>query len=205
MLQKFTNHINNKLPFLKDKKLLIAISGGVDSVVLTHLLSKLNFNISLAHCNFHLREKESNLDEDFVIKLGEKLNLNTTIVAEKLVDEVINYNGIYKAVSAKTLQTTTFTNGILNSLQNGYNQKFSGDVLLVPNPSTISHPKKGTTHGSGYSYDTHIPMIFYGNGIKKGASKRKYEIIDIAPTLSNLLQIEFPNGSTGKIIEEVLK
>ena len=76
---------------------------------------------------------------------------------------------------------------------------------MVPNPSTISHPRKGTTHGSGYSYDTHIPIIFFGKGIKKGISKKKYEIIDIAPTISNLLQIEFPNGSTGKIIDEVLK
>ncbi|MDO6743583.1 alkaline phosphatase family protein [Tenacibaculum soleae] len=134
----------------------------------------------------------------------EELKLNTNDVAQKIADEVINYKGIYKSVTARTLQTTTFTNGILNSLQNGYNQKFSGDILLVPNPSTISYPKKGTTHGSGYSYDTHIPIIFYGNGIKQGASKKKYEIIDIAPTISNLLQIEFPNGATGKIIEEVL-
>lgn len=134
-----------------------------------------------------------------------ELKLDVHTVAQKIADEVINYNGIYKTVTAKTLQSTTFTNGILNSLQNGYNQKFSGDVLLVPNPSTISHPKKGTTHGSGYSYDTHIPMIFYGNGIKQGSSKKKYEIVDITPTISNLLQIEFPNGSTGKIIDEVLK
>ncbi|PKH51151.1 alkaline phosphatase [Tenacibaculum sp. Bg11-29] len=134
----------------------------------------------------------------------ESLNLNSSKVAQKIADEVINYKGIYKTVTARTLQTTSFTSGILNSLQNGYNQKFSGDVLLIPNPSTISHPKKGTTHGSGYSYDTHIPIIFYGNGIKQGSSKEKYEIIDIAPTISNLLQIEFPNGATGKIITEVL-
>lgn len=134
-----------------------------------------------------------------------KLKLNEHEVAQKIADEVINYKGIYKAVTAKTLQTTTFTNGILNSLQNGYNQKFSGDVLLVPNPSTISYPKTGTTHGSGYSYDTHIPMIFYGNGIKHGVSNKKYEITDIAPTLANLLQVEFPNGNTGKVITEVLK
>ena len=134
----------------------------------------------------------------------ESLNLNTNEVAQKIADEVINYKGIYKTVTARTLQTTSFTSGILNSLQNGYNQKFSGDILLVPTPSTISYSKKGTTHGSGYSYDTHIPLIFYGSGIKKGSSKKKYEIIDIAPTISNLLQIEFPNGSTGKIIEEVL-
>ncbi len=133
------------------------------------------------------------------------LRLNANEIAQKLADEAINYKGIYKAVTARTMQTASFSNGILNSLQNGYNQKFSGDVLLIPNPATISYPKQGTTHGSGYSYDTHIPIIFYGNGIKKGSSVKKYEIIDIAPTLSSLLQIEFPNGNTGVIIEEVLK
>ena len=97
------------------------------------------------------------------------LKLDANVVAQKIADEVINYKGIYKSVTARTLQTTTFTNGILNSLQNGYNQKFSGDVLLVPNPSTLStyYKNGGTSHGSGYSYDTHIPLIFYGNGIKK--------------------------------------
>ena len=135
------------------------------------------------------------------------LKLEANIVAQKIVDEAINFKGVYKAVTAKTLQTTSFTTGILNSLQNGYNQKFSGDVLLIPYPSTLTtyHKKGGTSHGSGYSYDTHVPVIFYGNGIKKGSSKKKYEIIDIAPTIANLLQITFPNGSTGKIIEEVLK
>ena len=75
MQQKLSNHINKKFPFLKDKKLLIAVSGGIDSVALTHLLSILNFNISLAHCNFNLRQKESDLDEVFVKELGEKLSI----------------------------------------------------------------------------------------------------------------------------------
>ena len=66
MLQKFREHINYNFPFLKDKKLLIAISGGLDSVVLTQLLYKLNYNITLAHCNFQLRGKESDLDELFL-------------------------------------------------------------------------------------------------------------------------------------------
>ena len=135
-----------------------------------------------------------------------ELKLNYENVAQTIADEAINHKKIYKSVTARTMQTTTFTNGILHVLQNGYNQKFSGDVILIPNPSTIaSSSRKGTTHGSGYSYDTHIPMIFYGNGIKQGVSKKKYEIVDIAPTISNLLQIEFPNGCSGKIIEEVLE
>ena len=72
MLQKFKEHINSNFPFLKDKKLLIAISGGLDSIVLHQLLNDLNFDISLAHCNFSLRDKESDLDEEFVKKLSQK-------------------------------------------------------------------------------------------------------------------------------------
>lgn len=135
----------------------------------------------------------------------EKLGLSTNEVAQKLADEVINFKGIYKAVNARTLQTTHFSNGILNSLQNGYNQKLSGDVLMIPYPATLIHGKTGTSHGSGYSYDTHVPILFYGNGIKKGKSVKKYNITDIAPTLANLLGIEAPNSTNGIVIDEVLQ
>lgn len=152
-----------------------------------------------------LIEKISN-HQIFLNKIElKRLRLSVDKVAQILVNEAINFSNIYKAVTAKTLQTTYFGHGILKALQNGYNQKFSGDVLLIPNPAYITgHSNGGTTHGSGYSYDTHIPMIFYGNGIKSGSSSERYTIIDIAPTLANLLDIEFPNGSTGTIIQEVL-
>ena len=135
----------------------------------------------------------------------EALGFNKNTVAQRLADEVLSFDKIYKAVTAKTLQTTNFTEGVMHSLQQGYNPKFSGDVLMIPYPATLNYSRKGTSHGSGYSYDTHVPVIFYGNGIKKGASKKTYKIIDIAPTISNLLKIEAPNGTSGKIIEEVLK
>lgn len=168
-----------------------------------------NFLNEITVANFKSDEIIENISNFQVFLNKEKikeLKLSYNEVTQTIADEVINHPKIYKAVTARTMQTTTLTHGILNVLQNGYNQKFSGDVILVPNPSTLaSNSKKGTSHGSGYSYDTHIPMIFYGNGIKHGSSKKKYEIVDIAPTISNLLQIEFPNGSTGKIIEEVLE
>ncbi|WP_233882132.1 tRNA lysidine(34) synthetase TilS [Tenacibaculum piscium] len=75
MLQQLAKNINTDFPFLKDKKLLIAISGGLDSVVLTHLLAQLKYDISLAHCNFQLRNEASNLDEVFVKNLSEKLKI----------------------------------------------------------------------------------------------------------------------------------
>lgn len=135
----------------------------------------------------------------------ESLGFTKNQVAEKLAEEVVNLAGIYKVVTANTLQKSHFSDGILNSLQNGYNQKLSGDVLMIPYPATLTGGQTGTSHGSGYSYDTHVPIIFYGNGIKKGVSKKRYDIIDIAPTISNLLKIEAPNSSTGKIIEEAIK
>jgi bisphosphoglycerate-independent phosphoglycerate mutase (AlkP superfamily) len=78
-------------------------------------------------------------------------------------------------------------------------------VILVPLPSTLGGSRQGTSHGSGYSYDTHVPILFYGNGIQKGKSSEPYYIRDIAPTLATLLQVEFPNGTTGKVIAEALK
>jgi tRNA(Ile)-lysidine synthase len=75
MLIKLQHHINENLSFLKDKKLLVTISGGIDSVVLTHLLYKLKFNIALAHCNFKLRGKDSFKDADFVKSLSKSLKI----------------------------------------------------------------------------------------------------------------------------------
>ena len=75
MLTKLQQHITTNLPFLTNKKLLITISGGIDSVVLTNLLHKLNLNISLAHCNFKLRGKDSFKDALFVKNLSQRLNI----------------------------------------------------------------------------------------------------------------------------------
>jgi len=75
MLQKLENHIQQNLSFLKDKKLLLAVSGGIDSMVLVDLFHKLKYDIAVAHCNFQLRGQESDDDEEFVKSQVEKLNI----------------------------------------------------------------------------------------------------------------------------------
>ena len=152
-----------------------------------------------------LIENVSNYQVFLNKEIIESLGFNVNDVAQKLAEEVINFDGIYKAITARALQTSDFNDGALNSLQNGYNQKLSGDVMMIPYPSTLISGRTGTSHGSGYSYDTHVPIIFYGNGINKGSSAEKYEIVDIAPTIANLLKIEAPNGTSGKVITEALK
>ena len=134
-----------------------------------------------------------------------RLKLDRNTVSEELAELIIDYKNVFKVVTAKTLQNTSFSDRILKYLQNGYNQKQSGDVMIIPNPATIVYSKKGSTHGSGFSYDTHVPVLFYGRGIQIGSSKSPVSITDIAPTLANLLQISFPNGSSGNVIEAALK
>ena len=107
MLQKFKQHIADSFPFLKDKKLLIAISGGVDSVVLTRLFLELGYSIALAHCNFKLREKESDLDESFVIELGNKLKLKTFTTQFK-TQQFSEENKLSTQVAARDLRYKWF-------------------------------------------------------------------------------------------------
>ena len=107
MKSELREHINNNLDFLIDKKLLVAISGGIDSVVLTHLLKKLKFTISLAHCNFSLRGKESNKDEEFVIELGEKLDVPTYTIKFN-TEEYGSENGLSTQMAARELRYNWF-------------------------------------------------------------------------------------------------
>ena len=134
----------------------------------------------------------------------DNLDIEVLTAQKKIARELLNYKGIDQVYTAEQMMRNNYTSGIPYILQNGYHQKRSGDVLIVLKPGVISYPKTGSTHGSPQIYDTHVPLLFYGNGIKKGSTVNRTEIPDIAPTLSALLGISFPNGATGKPIVEVL-
>ncbi|MFC0604750.1 alkaline phosphatase PafA [Winogradskyella pulchriflava] len=126
------------------------------------------------------------------------LGLNLVDVQNAIAMEQLGYKNVSKVYTATTMSTTSFSTGIEELLQNGFNQKRSGDVILVNDPAFISYGKTGSTHGSGLNYDTHVPLLFFGKGIKHGETLDKTVIPDIAPTISALLGISFPNGATGK-------
>jgi predicted AlkP superfamily pyrophosphatase or phosphodiesterase len=88
---------------------------------------------------------------------------------------------------------------------NGYNTKRGGDIQVVLKSGYFYGGKTGTTHGSWYPYDSHIPLLWMGWGINKGKSNAAYSMTDIAPTIAALLHIQMPNGAIGKVIEEVIK
>ena len=132
------------------------------------------------------------------------LGLSLVDVQNAIAEEQLNYKDVAKVYTAHTMNTTDFTRGVEELLQNGFNQKRSGDVILVNDIGFISYGKTGSTHGSGLNYDTHVPLLFFGKGIKQGETLRKTVIPDIAPTISALLGISFPNGSTGMPLEFVI-
>ena len=132
------------------------------------------------------------------------LQLNPEELQKFVVNKIIDYPFISNAYTASAMQSNYFNSGLSMLLQNGYNQKLSGDILFTLQPGVIVYGPKGTTHGSGYSYDTHVPLLFYGNKIKKGVSYEPTNVTDIAPTISALLGISFPSGATGSIIERVI-
>ena len=87
----------------------------------------------------------------------------------------------------------------------GYNAERGGDVVLVAKPFVIAGTEKtGTSHGSPFSFDTHIPLLFYGNAFKPGRYDDEFYITDIVPTLCSALQMDEPPGSIGKPFVPVL-
>ena len=138
-------------------------------------------------------------------KILANLDIDLDDAQEDIARELLSYGGISQVYTADQMWQNEYTKGIPYILQNGYNQKRSGDVLLVPNVGYISYSRTGSTHGSAQIYDTHVPLLLYGKGIKQGSTVSRTEIPDIAPTISALLGIAFPNGATGQPIGEVLE
>jgi arylsulfatase A-like enzyme len=96
-------------------------------------------------------------------------------------------------------------NPIVERLQKGYNPKRSGDIIYMLLPGYIGKRTYGTTHGSAFIYDTHVPLMLYGNGIQKGSTFQRTKISDIAPTICALLEISNPTGVIGNPVGEALE
>lgn len=172
MLQKFKEHININFPFLQGKKLLIAISGGLDSVVLTHLFNQLNSaTIALAHCNFKLREKESELDEEFVINLSQKTsNQIFTIIFD--TKEIAEKRKTSTQITARELRYNWFKELV---------KKHDFDFVLTAHHAddNLETFLINLTRGSGLDGFTGIPAI-NGNIVRTLLPFSRAEILNYA-------------------------
>ncbi|WP_447641587.1 MULTISPECIES: alkaline phosphatase PafA [Chitinophagaceae] len=88
---------------------------------------------------------------------------------------------------------------------NGYYAQRCGDIQFITKPGYFGGSAKGTTHGSWNPYDAHIPLVWFGWGIKHGETNRETYMTDIAATIAALLHIQMPSGCVGHVIPEALK
>ncbi|MCB0445893.1 MAG: alkaline phosphatase family protein, partial [Gelidibacter sp.] len=136
-------------------------------------------------------------------------HLNLQTIKEELSQKLVTYNLIDKVYITSAINQFEGPEGYLETmLRNGHNQKRSGDILYVFNPEVFkdtSWNRTGTDHGTAFNYDTHVPLLFFGKGIKHGQTFQRTEITDVAPTISALLDISYPNGAIGNPLEFVFQ
>lgn len=138
------------------------------------------------------------------IKNNRKLNLSE--IQEEVVDLLQNEPSVLNAFVLEKLGLAPLNSTLKNMITNGYYKKRSGQIQIIVKPQWLEgFENGGTTHGLWNPYDAHIPLLWYGFTIKPGVLYREVYMIDIAATLAALLHIQAPNGSVGKVIEEVLK
>ncbi|GAB3297021.1 alkaline phosphatase family protein [Hymenobacter humi] len=142
-------------------------------------------------------------------QLAADKKLKLADLAEEVVQVMVQQPGVSRALTAEDIQKSHWDNGMLMFLENGYYPKRCGDVMVVLEPGwyeSYTYPgSKGTTHGASWSYDTHVPLLFWGWHVKHGESATPVKVVDIAPTMARFLHIQEPSGSSGGPLNEMMK
>jgi len=158
LLKKFTNYIIDKNLFQKKDRLIVAVSGGVDSVVLCELCYQAGFHFEMAHCNFQLRGQESQRDEQFVQSLGEKYK--TKVFVKKFdTEQYVRENKVSIQVAARELRYEWFSELMTNDKNaelKSQNSKIKSQHLTY----------LLTAHHANDNIETLLINFFKGTGIK---------------------------------------
>ena len=128
-------------------------------------------------------------------------------VQELVKSILLEMDFVSDAYTATELSTRSMTDPMAVRWQNGFYAPLSGDVMVQMKSGYLfgKEGQPGTTHGSTFIYDTHIPILFYGAGIPAGESVRPVSVTDIAPSISMLLNISLPSGCTGQPLKELFE
>jgi hypothetical protein len=132
--------------------------------------------------------------------------LDLLIMERSALDFITAQPGVARAFILDQIANAPLNLTLKEMIINGYFPNRCGEIQLIYEPQWIEgFENGGTTHGLWNPYDAHIPLLWYGWGIKKGRLTRETHMTDIAPTLATLLHIQTPNGTVGRTIEEVIK
>ncbi|MDR6843655.1 alkaline phosphatase PafA [Flavobacterium granuli] len=183
--------------FLKDRKL------NVDNIPSKEIFASLNKfstetfgeNLVLDYSNFNIF-----LNRDLIKQKG----LELAKVKQSFKDFLLLQAYVKRVYTQEDILAGSAQDYYLNFIFKGYDPKQSGDLVILEGAGYLeSYSATGTTHGTPNSYDTNVPLLFYGWHIPQGESSKKEYITEIAPTLSKMLRITMPNGTEGQVLEEL--
>ena len=148
----------------------------------------------------YLNEEKIQTDKRDICEVEQK-------IARYALDHV---TGIFETLTSCHLETEEYRELYRSRIQKGHFHGRSGNIWLVYAPGWTdrlygSDGTRGTTHGSPFPYDAHVPLYWFGWNIPAGNSADEIQITDIAPTLSLLLNITLPNGCIGKKIDALVR
>ena len=144
----------------------------------------------------------------FSADVKSRSDIDIEALESAVVDELSKLEGVSLAVSSAALRRGNLQdNDLMRSVIRNFHPKRSGDVYIVFEPNWFINDFDGltvaSTHGSPWSYDTYVPIVFAGAGLRAQTVDRRVQTVDIAPTLSAFLGIKPPSGSVGEPLEEV--
>lgn len=132
-------------------------------------------------------------------------NIDDAKVKAFITEQLLKVKGVTRVVNMANITDAGLEDQYEDCVQNGNMPNRSGDLYVVLEPGWMEGYSKGTTHGSFYAYDTHIPLVWMGWNVKQGKDFGDVHITDIAPTLAGMLSIQEPSGCVGKPIKGLLK
>ena len=146
------------------------------------------------------------LDRELMSKHG----LNRSEVTNFVAEEVRQWERVRHVYTEDQLYTSASDDEWMDMVRRGHFNVESGDLIFILQPGYLSKSEDvheahiGTSHGSQFNYDTHVPMLWYGKHIPKQEVHRHLNITDISATLTQLLYLQSPNALTGNPITEIL-
>ncbi|HEX6982484.1 MAG TPA: alkaline phosphatase PafA [Balneolaceae bacterium] len=169
-----------------------------------------NSDVALKELSEHLKESygdaewiESYINQQVYLnrELMEKRDLSLKEIQLEAAKFLRRFDGVLSTNTAFNFQYNDYTGGLQAMYQRGFMHERSGDVYIQLKPGWLdSDYPTGTSHGSPYNYDTHVPLIFYGWNIPHGKTARKTVIPQIAPTISTMLNVGLPSGSPANVL-----
>ncbi|MBZ5585946.1 MAG: alkaline phosphatase family protein [Acidobacteriia bacterium] len=145
-----------------------------------------------------------------------ELFLNLDLVAQKNLEPAEVRREAARAVFAmphvfrvytrdQLLKGEVLGDDLSRRVMNGFNERRGADIEFIPDPYWIFANGAGTTHGTPFGYDSHVPVIFMGAGIRPGRHNGSIIVNDVASTLATILDVETPSGSVGRVLTEMLQ